>query len=506
MPPPDKEEGRPGRNGLHHTTPAATIPDYGLALFAQHSELLTASAISPEVARERRYVSVDTRAQLKRYNDRFSSRCPVPGMLIPLRRLDGSVSGYQYRPDAPRIMDGRPRKYETPFQQPGCIDVPPGVRDRLADPAVPLLVTEGSRKADSAASAGLCCVSVSGVWNWRGTNPVGGKVALPEWNDVALNGRRVVLAFDSDVTVKPAVRRALDALAGYLVTKGATVEYLHLPDAGDGKTGLDDYLAAEGAAGLWALVRPEPPAPPQQTATAEPPAAGMGPRSLFVRLPPASLHEIAGSALDHMGREAQMRKDLADATAGLLTHLAGTPHNITPSSRAGLIGLASLVSQARSPVHRDWKGEIELIGDAEAPTRIIKQLGQLWRACGVLGLDAEESWEVVRRCALDSIPKLRGAVIRYLDARTEAADTTTIGIGVVHPTRTVRRALEDLAAHGVVERKSEGPGRADRWELSMPCLAARRKEQQIRDRLPAVSCPAGQQKVGLRAGRRDEVI
>ena len=256
MPPPDKEEGRPGRNGLHHRTPAATIPDYGLALFAQHSELLTASAISPEVARERRYVSVDTRAQLKRYNDRFSSKCPVPGMLIPLRRLDGSVSGYQYRPDAPRIMDGRPRKYETPFQ-PGCIDVPPGVRDRLADPAVPLLVTEGSRKADSAASAGLCCVSVSGVWNWRGTNPVGGKVALPEWNDVALNGRRVVLAFDSDVTVKPAVRRALDALAGYLVTKGATVEYLHLPDAGDGKTGLDDYLAAEGAAGLWALVRPE---------------------------------------------------------------------------------------------------------------------------------------------------------------------------------------------------------------------------------------------------------
>ena len=119
MPPPDKEEGRPGRNGLHHTTPAATIPDYGLALFAQHSELLTASAISPEVARERRYVSVDTRARLKRHNDRFSSRCPVPGMLIPLRRLDGSVSGYQYRPDAPRIMDGRPRKYETPLPAAG---------------------------------------------------------------------------------------------------------------------------------------------------------------------------------------------------------------------------------------------------------------------------------------------------------------------------------------------------------------------------------------------------
>src|ERR1022692_3066667 len=117
-----------------------------------------------------------------------------------------------------------------------------------------------------------------------------------------------------------------------------------------------------------------------------------------------------------------------------------SPARRTTSRRHPVPGSSG--SQARSPVHRDWKGEIELIGDAEAPTRIIKQLGQLWRACGVLGLDAEESWEVVRRCALDSIPKLRGAVIRYLDARTEAADTTTVGIGVVHPTRTVRRALK----------------------------------------------------------------
>src|ERR1017187_92622 len=119
MPPPDKEEGRPARNGLHHTTPAATIPDYGLALFAQHSELLTASAISPEVARERRYVSVDPRARLKRYNDRFSSRRPVPGMLIPLRRLDGSGAGCQYRPDPPRMMAGRPRKSDAPLRAAG---------------------------------------------------------------------------------------------------------------------------------------------------------------------------------------------------------------------------------------------------------------------------------------------------------------------------------------------------------------------------------------------------
>jgi hypothetical protein len=199
----------------------------------------------------------------------------------------------------------------------------------------------------------------------------------------------------------------------------------------------------------------------------------MGPRSLLLRLPPASLDRAAGSALDHMGREAEMRADLAAATAGLLTHLPGDEHKITDQVRAGLIGLASLTSQARSPVHRDWKGEIELVGDAEAPTRIIKQLGQLWRACGVLGIGEAESWEVVRRCALDSIPKLRGAAIRYLAGRpAEAggvpgpATTTAVGAGVAHPSRTVRRALEDLTAHKVVTRIPAVRGGADQWQLS----------------------------------------
>jgi len=65
------------------------------------------------------------------------------------------------------------------------------------------------------------------VWNWRGTNTLGGKTALPAWHDVALNGRRVVLAFDSDVTAKRGVRAALRELAAYLASKGADVRYLH---------------------------------------------------------------------------------------------------------------------------------------------------------------------------------------------------------------------------------------------------------------------------------------
>jgi hypothetical protein len=620
------------------------MTDYGLHLLPQHRAMLAASAITPEVVTARGYFSVHTKADLERKGFAKSQRT-VPGLLIPVHATDGTVRLYQYRPDTPRTTkDGKEVKYETPYRAAICLDVPPAARPALTDPAVPLWITEGARKADAAVSAGLCCISLFGVDGWQRYG-----VALPDWSDVLIRDREVVICFDSDVMTKKSVAAALAKLTGWLDYRGAKVRHVILPAGmGDDKVGLDDFLSVYPVAELAGLVRapavsqatlrgdtntsgkpPEKPVPDvpamtiaqvenvyarwlhdgdkvttrvvhavyvanmvlpgdpvwmmlvggsgqgkteriaplaimphvelastlsgdaallsatsrrdraehahggllrrigdkgilvikdftsilemDRTARGQVLAAlrevydgrwdrevgtdggqtlkwagkcgllagttaaidraygvmnDMGPRSLFLRLPAAKLDKVAGSALDHMGRESTMRAELAAATAGLLTHLPGRPHEISGEVRDGLIGLASLVSQARSPVHRDYKGEIELVGDAEAPTRIIKQLGQIWRACGLLGLGQDSSWEVVRRCALDSIPKLRGAVIRYLAQLDAQADTTTIGTGVVHPTRTVRRALEDLAAHGVLNRQSAGQGRADNWELS----------------------------------------
>jgi hypothetical protein len=197
--------------------------------------------------------------------------------------------------------------------------------------------------------------------------------------------------------------------------------------------------------------------------------AEMGQRWLFLRLPPGDLDKTAGAALDQMGRETAMRAELQQATAGLLHHLPGAPHKVTPAVRGAIVGLANLASQARSPVHRDYHGGIDLIGDAEAPTRIIKQLGKLWEACGLLGLPEPESWEVVSRAALDSIPKLRGAVIRYMASRPAdlasipgPVSTAAVQAELEHPRRTVFRALEDLAAHHVVKRDQD----RDRWALT----------------------------------------
>lgn len=227
-------------------------------LFPQHAEMLRASGITEAQADARGYRSIDTKKRLDDLNVTKAAR-KVPGLLVPMLRDDGSVWGYQYRPDEPRLRDGKPVKYETPVGQRNGIDVPPGVAERLGDPTYPLWVTEGVKKADCGAVHGLCIVALAGVWNWRGSNEHGGKVAVPDWHDIALNGRRVILAFDGDVARKKAVRSALDALAAYLAGKGAHVEFLHLPDEDD-KVGLDDYLNADHTVDdLLKLVRPEPP-------------------------------------------------------------------------------------------------------------------------------------------------------------------------------------------------------------------------------------------------------
>ena len=224
-----------------------------------HAAMLAASGIPLEHAEARGYETITSPQRLADIKIVRAARGNVPGLLVPQLRADGSTWGWQYRPDSPRLREGRPVKYETPWGQRNGLDVPPGVGDYLHDPSVPLWVTEGVKKADCGAQHQLCIVALSGVWNWRGTNDMGGKTAIADWNDVALSGRRVILAFDGDVARKVSAAKALCALADYLRYRQASVEYLHLPDE-DEKVGLDDYLTDGNTADdLWALVRPDQP-------------------------------------------------------------------------------------------------------------------------------------------------------------------------------------------------------------------------------------------------------
>jgi hypothetical protein len=223
--------------------------EYGQELFQKHALMLAESGITPERAALRGYRSVSDPQYLLELG--FSSNAVKriggfgvsdhDGLLIPLLDKRGSTWGYQLRPDSPCLADGKLgdgsgiRKYETPLEQRNGLDIPPGVGELLDAPGEELFLTEGTKKADCAAAQGLCCVSISGVWNWRGRNRYGGKLAVGDWDDIALNDREVILAFDSDVVRKPEVHKALTRLSEFLKYRGATVKYLHLPYVEEGK-------------------------------------------------------------------------------------------------------------------------------------------------------------------------------------------------------------------------------------------------------------------------------
>jgi hypothetical protein len=178
--------------------------------------LLDQSGIDPGVVEARGSRTIERKAELKRLG--FSeSQLNVPGILFPVYSPAGEIAAYQYRPDQPRIKDGKAIKYEMPQGSRMVLDVHPFVREKLGDPSIPLFITEGIKKGDALVSRDLCAVTLLGVWNWRGTNGKGGKVALPEWDYVALNdGREVLILFDSDIMLKPQVYQAMVRLKAFL--------------------------------------------------------------------------------------------------------------------------------------------------------------------------------------------------------------------------------------------------------------------------------------------------
>ncbi|MGI8752147.1 MAG: DUF3631 domain-containing protein [Acidimicrobiales bacterium] len=222
-----------------------TGPDeYGGRLVDGHAAKLVASAISPEVAAERGYVTADNKAQMERAGFGPAQRRP-PALLVPLYGVTGELVGHQMRSDDPRILDGKVAKYETKAGQKMVLDVPPRVRPLLGNPAVPLYVTEGPLKADAAATAGLACVALLGVWSWRGRNADDGLTVLADWDYVHLKGRQVLLTFDSDLMLKTSVYGALVRLSAVLAHRGAEVAYVYLPGGQHNtKVGLDDWFAA----------------------------------------------------------------------------------------------------------------------------------------------------------------------------------------------------------------------------------------------------------------------
>jgi len=223
-------------------------------LAPHHRAELRRSCISDKVIDGRRYQSVlrtgtDNRHMQMLKNNRLSKSVwddvqRYPGVLMPQWTVSGERVAGLYKPERPRSDPmGKVRKYEAPQGLPPVLDVHPFNTSRVADPAVPLLVTEGIKKADALTSAGACVIALSGVFNWRSTYGT-----LGDWENVWLRGRAVTVVFDSDAATIPNVLRAMRRLGRWLKHRGAKVSYCIPPSPlGAGvKVGADDFLAGGG--------------------------------------------------------------------------------------------------------------------------------------------------------------------------------------------------------------------------------------------------------------------
>lgn len=191
----------------------------------------------------------------------------------------------------------------------------------------------------------------------------------------------------------------------------------------------------------------------------------MGERFVLYRLPEVDPNIQARRALLHAGKEKQMRQELAASVQTLLDEHAQQPRPLDDAETDRLIVLATLVVRARSAVERDnYSREIELVPGPEAPTRLIIVLDRILAGLDAIGATREDAWRVVTKCALDSVPALRLAILYAL--QNGQADTNNISGTVRHPAQTTRRALEDLVAHGLVELERQGEGKAHLWSLS----------------------------------------
>jgi hypothetical protein len=120
------------------------------------------------------------------------------------------------------------------------------------------------------------------------------------------------------------------------------VEYLHLPDEGDDKTGLDDFLAAgHTVTDLMALVKPSPPDHGSRTATKPTDATANNPVT-------CNLADVAPVAL-HEGTEIDVA-DLLDRDRHVLaTHVVFPSSEVSAALALRVVHTYALSAWASSP-------------------------------------------------------------------------------------------------------------------------------------------------------------
>lgn len=200
----------------------------------------------------------------------------------------------------------------------------------------------------------------------------------------------------------------------------------------------------------------------------------LGPRWLYVRI---ADRDTAGK---RRAARAARRGDLPDrrkaartAIAVLVAEARDRIGRVTvPDNLADHIEDAALVTcwgRAAVPRHGYGAREIDDVATVEEPPRLVQQLHTVARGLLALGVSEYDTTGLLRRCALDSMPTARRAVLDALSLG-EPLTGAALAAACRLDRGVARRAAEELEAVGIVRGRTSDGGRDSRvtvtWELA----------------------------------------
>jgi DNA-binding PadR family transcriptional regulator len=241
---------------------------------------LAASYIPPELAAAAQIQRVDTIEGARIVGKTPNAAKDYAGLIFPYF-WPGSEYAREYRlrrdnPDLERKPDGSTKeknKYLSPPGNGNLLYIPPGTPAAwLTDRAIPIVITEGEKKALAlyryywGQGEKRLVIGLGGVWNWRGpvekrighngkTRNVAG--VIPDFDRIEWEGREALIVFDVNVLTDKSVEAARRELAQEIQRRSAAPSWVNLPTGIAGVNGVDDLLARCGPdffAGLLATV------------------------------------------------------------------------------------------------------------------------------------------------------------------------------------------------------------------------------------------------------------
>lgn len=158
-----------------------------------------------------------------------------------VRYVESTTSGFA------ALAGRKPLRYSQPPNTVNEIYLPPYIKwsEYLAG-SLPLIITEGEKKAAMATKSGVPTIGLGGVWCFMSKRAE--TMLLPIFDTINLKDRIVYICFDSDAATNPDIIMAEATLAKRLIERGAVVSICRIPPRKGRKVGLDDYLLEYDAA------------------------------------------------------------------------------------------------------------------------------------------------------------------------------------------------------------------------------------------------------------------